>query len=162
MHYRPHPRRWAAAAVASKVRSRCRCRGHPPQDDRSYGCDGGWASPQKKHLHGRACAMECHSPALCRSSRAGRLSTIRAPWWPYSWPCGYVVGKCPGATSMRWHIARHSMRSEVRSVATGCSRRQTTPVVDWSNETLSDEHGQAADSEWREEDLLGIKRRTPA
>lgn len=147
MHYRPHPQRWAAGAIASRVRCRCRCRcrGHPPQDDRSCGCDGVWASPQKKHLHDRACAMECHSLALGRSSLAGRPSTIRAPWWPCSWPCGCVVGKYHGATSMRWRIARRSRRSEVRSVATECSRRQTTPVVDWSNDTLSDEHGRAAD-----------------
>lgn len=89
--------------------------------------------------------MECHSQALCRSSLAGRPSTIRAPSWLCSWPCGCVVGKCRGARSTRWRIARRSRRSEVRSVATECSRRQTTPVVDWSNDTLSDEHGQAAD-----------------
>lgn len=145
MQGRPHPRRWAAGAIASRVGCQCRGRGDPPQDDWSYWCDSVWASPQKKHLHDRACATGSHGQALGRSSLAGRPSTMRAPSWLCSWPCDCVGGSCRGATSMRWRIARRSRHSEVRSVATECSRRQTTPVVDWSNDTLSDEHGQAAD-----------------
>lgn len=41
---------------------------------------------------------------------------------------------------MRWRTVRRSRRSEVKWVATGCSRRRTTPVVGWSNGTLSDAH----------------------
>lgn len=135
MHRRPPPRRWVVAAIARTVRYR----GHPPSDDRSSGCDGVWARPRKKHLHDRACAAECHGLVSSHSNCAGRMST-RVPWWPCNWPCGCVVVKGPVVMRMRWRTVRRSRRSEVKWVATGCSRRRTTPVVDWRNGTLSDDH----------------------
>lgn len=41
------------------------------------------------------------------------------------------------AKSMRWHTERHTVRSMATLEATVCSRRPTTPAVDWSNDTLS-------------------------
>ena len=132
MHRQPHLRRWVVSAIASWVHSR----GHPPQDDWSYGCDGVWADPQKKHLHDRACAMECQNLASPPDSFAGRRSTIQALWWPSNWPCGCAVASCPGVKNRRLRTEKRSMRSEARLVATACSRRWTTLVVDWSNDTL--------------------------
>lgn len=42
----------------------------------------------------------------------------------------------------RWRTERRSRRIEVRweVIEFGCSRRLTTRVVDWSNDTLSHEH----------------------
>ena len=138
MHRRPHRRRWAVSAIASWVR----CRGHPPKDDRWYGCDDG---PRKKHLHDRACAAECHTLASPHSTAiAGTPSAIRAPWWPCSWPCGCGVAMSLEGRYRRWRIARRSRRSAARWAATVYSRRQTTRVVGWSNDTLSSEH-EAAD-----------------
>jgi hypothetical protein len=50
------------------------------------------------------------------------------------------------AKRMRWHTERHTARSIAMLEETECSRRSTTPGVDWSNDTLSrsNEHGQQA------------------
>lgn len=123
IHRQPHLQRWVVSAIASWVQ------GHPPQDDRSYGCDGVWAGPHKKHLHDRACAAECLVLAMARSRFAGSHSTT-VLWWPCSWPCGYVVAKYPEVMCRGLRIAKRIERSKVRLAATGNSRRSTTPVVE--------------------------------